>query len=933
MPLEPGTTLGRYEIRSKIGKGGMGEVYLAQDTELDRSVAIKILPDELASDKTRVQRFIQEAKAASALNHPNILTVYEIGLTGETRYIATEFIDGETLRQRMEQGLSIADSLDIAIQIASALAAAHSAGIVHRDIKPENILIRKDRYVKVLDFGLAKLTETGAPSTSTDAPTRALVNTEKGVVMGTVKYMSPEQARALAVDERSDIWSLGVVIYEMVAGRSPFEGSTNSDVIVSILDRDPQPLSRGGAGIPGELQRIVRKSLRKSVDDRYQTAKDLAIDLKNLRREMDLQSEWEHSAQPDSLSASRSATVFSANSSTGDGIANQTGAAAEDRRTSSAEYIVGKIGRHKTGILIAVAVGLVLVVGIVIGLYRFVSNGTKSAVGPVAAVPANMKMSRLTTSGKVQNAAISPDGKWVAYVLKDGAKQGLWIRQVATSSIIPIVPPADINIGRETFSPDGNYVYYVADSALYQAPSIGGATRKILTNIGGPITFSPDGSRIAFVRNDESASGEDQLIVANADGTNERKVAARGADKWFAESGCDWSPDGKVIACPGGKYKDGIDLFIIAVDAETGEQKELLNAEFTDTGRASWLSDGSGVVINAADRTSLFDQLWLVPYPSGALHKITNDLNEYGGSSLTSDSKSLVSVEYDYTLGIWTAPVADLTHPKQIANGKFDGGMGSNSGLTWTPDGRIVYVSVANGHSDIWIMNGDGSGQRQLTSDPTKNADPVVSPDGRYIVFVSARHGLPSLWRMDVDGGNVKQLSDHEDYQPHFTPDGKWIIFDSWRSGKRNMWKVPIDGGTPTQLSDIFTSSLGISPDGRSIACFYKENRPGSPWRIMLMSSDGGPPLKTFDVLGGGNRISLNSPITWTPDGRAITYVSSAEGSSNILSQPVDGGPPKKLTEFKDNEVSRYAFSPDGKQIALTRIVTSSDVVLIKDFR
>src|SRR5881275_2128825 len=242
-PLSTGTKLGRYEIRSKIGAGGMGEVYLAQDTELDRMVAIKILPEALASDPQRLQRFIQEAKAASALNHPHILTIYEIGTAGESRFIATEFIDGDTLRHRMNQGLKLLDVLEFAGQTAGALAAAHAAGIVHRDIKPENIMVRRDGYVKILDFGLAKLTEVRGSTTDPEAPTRAMVNTGAGTVLGTATYMSPEQAKGVHVDERTDLWSLGAVLYEMITGHLPFAGETPTETISLILQKEPPPLT------------------------------------------------------------------------------------------------------------------------------------------------------------------------------------------------------------------------------------------------------------------------------------------------------------------------------------------------------------------------------------------------------------------------------------------------------------------------------------------------------------------------------------------------------------------------------------------------------------------------------------------------------------------------------------------------------------------
>src|SRR2546428_7507970 len=278
MTFPIGTKLGRYEIRAQIGAGGMGEVYLAQDTKLDRKVALKILPADVAADLGRMNRFVQEAKAASALNHPNILTIYEVDETDSCRFIAAEFIDGETLRQRMRGApMKLGELLEPATQIASALAAAHAAGIVHRDIKPENVMLRRDGIVKVLDFGLAKLTQPEALTVDTQAATKPLVHTEPGTVMGTVAYMSPEQVRGLDLDARTDVWSLGVVLYEMLAGQAPFAGDTSSHVGVSILEKEPVPIARYAPEAPAELQRIVRKALAKHRDERYQTARDLLI--------------------------------------------------------------------------------------------------------------------------------------------------------------------------------------------------------------------------------------------------------------------------------------------------------------------------------------------------------------------------------------------------------------------------------------------------------------------------------------------------------------------------------------------------------------------------------------------------------------------------------------------------------------------------------
>ena len=350
------TTISHYHILSLLGAGGMGKVYLAEDTKLRRKVALKLLAADLTKNEDRLRRFEQEAQAASALNHPNILTIHEIGSEGDAHFIATEFIDGETLRQRLVHSrMAIREVLDVAVQVAGALAAAHSAGIIHRDIKPENIMVRPDGLVKVLDFGLAKLTETQAPSTDSGARTIARADTDPGTVMGTAAYMSPEQARGQKVDARTDIFSLGVVIYEMIAGRAPFEGETASHVIVSILEKEPAPLKRFSPDTPSELERIVTKALAKDRDERYQTVKDLLIDLKTLKQRRDLDVEIERSISPDTLSRSAIATSSGQAPAATSMTSATPSAEVAARNTSSAEYLVSGIKQHKKGVIAAVA--------------------------------------------------------------------------------------------------------------------------------------------------------------------------------------------------------------------------------------------------------------------------------------------------------------------------------------------------------------------------------------------------------------------------------------------------------------------------------------------------------------------------------------------------------------------------------------------------
>ncbi|HKZ81499.1 MAG TPA: protein kinase [Pyrinomonadaceae bacterium] len=391
--LSPNTRIGRYEIRSLLGKGGMGEVHLAYDTQLRRQVAIKLLPPEFTWNKGRLQRFEREAYAASSLNHPYILTIYEIGELDGQHFIATEYIEGESLRRHLtDPRMELREVLDVAQQVASALSAAHQAGIVHRDVKPENIMVRRDGFIKVLDFGLAKLTdEAAAEEADPEAATRTrVVHTEPGMVMGTASYMSPEQARGLEVDARSDLWSLGVVLYEMVAGRLPFEGATNSDVIAMVLHREPPSLLHLRRDVPAELERIVEKALTKERDERYQLAKDIGLDLKRLRQHLELEAELERSITPEEAAQRTGGLVVTtrgeAAAISGTATNAPTTEANAAHAVSSAEYVVGEIKRHKLGAALVLA-SLVIATALAAFAYYSSLGDRSAAINSVAVLP------------------------------------------------------------------------------------------------------------------------------------------------------------------------------------------------------------------------------------------------------------------------------------------------------------------------------------------------------------------------------------------------------------------------------------------------------------------------------------------------------------------------------------------------------------------
>ena len=911
MSLAAGTKLGRYEVRLKIGEGGMGEVYLAEDTQLRRRVALKILPGDIASHKDRMRRFVQEAQAAAALNHPNIAHIYEIGEWEGTKFIAMEHVEGETLRLRLKRGnVRLDEALGVTMQSASALAAAHRAGIIHRDMKPENVMLTREGYVKVLDFGLAKLTEQPA----TNSAVSTLIATDPGMIIGTAQYMSPEQARGLDMDARTDIWSLGVMLYEMITGRPPFEGATKSDMIASILEREPRPLSSYSPHLPPELWRIVKKALRKDREERYQTIKDFGLDVKNLRREMEIEAELEYSAQPALISG---ATATSGRIPTLSGSAASTVAAEGPGPASSAEYIAGEIKRHKTGFLVAVGVAILALAGLAFGLYKYATKP--------AATSASIKLTKLTTNGKAGGqVAISLDGRYVVHTARDTEGTSLWMRQVATSSSVQIVPPSDQWFIGVTFSPDGNYLYYVAaentsaNGNLYQMPVLGGATKKLVDNLSTPAAISPDAKEIAFIRSELSGT-EHSLMIAALDGSRERKLVTRKQPDYFVtyEGAPAWSPDGKSIAYAG--YLDGEEksygIKVFEVSVSDGSEKMLPSSQKWDWIDAiAWLRDGSGLLVNASEPGAPGSQIWQLSR-SGEAHRITNDLNNYYGIDLTADSNTMVTSQFQRTSNIWIAPGGDSNRAKQITSGTND-----YSNLNWTPDGKIVYLA----QDGTWIMEADGSGQKQLTFDGRDRGHSVCA--GRYIVFSSNRQGARRIWRMDMDGSNQKQLTggDMANF-PTCSPDGKWAIYMTIVSGVPELWKVSIEGGDPAQLTNRLQGRPVISPDGKLIAARYLSEPSSRKFVIALIPFEGGEPVKLLDIPGFF--------VYWSPDGRALNYIDNRGGSSNVWSRPIDGGPPKQLTDFMSDRLFSLAWSVDGKQLVVSRGVVAEDVVLISNFR
>ena len=743
--------------------------------------------------------------------------------------------------------------------------------------------------------------------------------------MGTVVYMSPEQARGKPVDERTDIWSLGVILYEMVTGVVPFAGETSADVIAAIVKTDPAPITRLASDAPVKLEEIISKALEKDRDERYQTIKDLLVDLRRLKKRLDFESEAERSVAPDT---NRSLTSTPPVTMTHGG--SPTASIDSIRPTSSAEYLVSEIKRHKTGVILT-AVGVPLVIAAALFVwFKFVGR-EKPATTPV------MKISKLTSGGRVNNilidgsTSISADGKYVVYTLIEGGKVSMWVRQIATGSDVQIVPASDLRNNGTTISNDGEYVYYIGANrdnpggSLFKVPLLGGSSEKVMSGVRGPISFSPNGSQFAFVR--EKQTQEQVLMIANTDGSGERELALRKGNDWFASQGPAWSPDGNWIACGVGTDTGGTYMTIQGYSVADGSEKPLTPQKWHgDIRRILWLKDGSGLVVPIDESHGA--QLWFISQPDGTPKRITNDLNGYGSVSfgLSADGKTIVTVQSEPSYQIWTVAMGETGAPPiQVTHGESDGG----GGLDWTSSGGIVFFTTTGDTRQLVSINVDGTGSRTLLKSRENVRDPSVSPDGKTIYFTSFRSGNPHIWRMNADGSDPKQITsgDFADFAPNISPDGRWLLFNSWRSGIQLLWKMPSEGGEAERITNLPSQPGKFSPDGKSIATSQLSD---GRWQLAIIPVDnpGGakliPMAAHFDVRGN---------LSWTSDGRAIIVESDQNGVGNLWSQPIDGSAPKQITNFTSDLISAFAISRDGKRLAIARGYSNLDIVLIKDFR
>jgi serine/threonine protein kinase/Tol biopolymer transport system component len=970
MSIVPGKNFGHYKIISALGAGGMGEVHLAEDSRLERRVALKILPEQFVLKSDRLIRFVREAKAASALNHPNIITIYEIGESEGVNFIATEFIDGETLRSRLEKGkMPMSELLSVAVQTADALAAAHAAGIVHRDIKPENIMIRRDGYVKVLDFGLAKLTEQQDIAAESEAETRQLVQTVPGMILGTVRYMSPEQTRGLAtIDARTDIWSLGVVIFEMLAGRPPFTGETSSDLIASILKTEAPYLSKITSECPHELDRIVAKTLRKDREERYQVIKDLALDLKCLRKDLEFSSEFERVTN--GSKADQTAEIV-----------KQPMIAEKGRRffgfeiLAPALLIVLAIGGFwwfsggtvkQSDAIEIVALKTVEIVNWAGAPGEFYSVGSFSPDAKMIAFTSTKDGSpnvwiKQTASGeavqitkdefKNENPIWSPDGEELAYFSTRGAEAGIWRIPVLGGSPKIIAPLGNRGSFWLRLWSKNNLIYYESDGNLFAADANTGNTRQITDFDTKPVKpfsifLSPDERSVAFI----TKEGKNWSVwTKSLDENAPAKIADAGTEIKNAV----WHPDNQRVF-----YSAEIDgtFQIFVTDINTSLPKQLTFGE-RDSFVLDASKDGTKILYGSAKEES---DIWRVNLNDSKESVIISEINSELWANVSPDGKTLVYQSIKnlsqgnkmFGATIFTKSLQSNDAPVRLVENGFL--------PVWSPDGRqISFMRLAGEKYRIEIVKAIGGESKQIAaegiSSPAFSVLPYNriqtsefswSPDSSKLAYVSQQNGQVDVWQVNADGSNNSTLTDnnvsnHFLYCPIWSPDGGRVAFSSKQNvkeGKPDYGIWVVDTASKSMKTVIrqnsFLRLIGWSASGEELILAAPRFSPNiglqPELRMLRVEIETG---KTSEIAVLKETYLYN--IHLSPDKKTIAFVAHRDGKDDLWTIPASGGEAKKVTANNDARLyfSSLAWSPDNNSIFFGKQSRYSLLSMLTNFK
>jgi Tol biopolymer transport system component/predicted Ser/Thr protein kinase len=884
-----GKTISHYKILEKLGEGGMGVVYKARDTNLDRFVAIKVLPAEKVADPERKQRFVQEAKAASSLNHPNIITIYDIGQAQGVDFISMECVVGKTLDRLIPQrGMRLNEALKYAVQIADALARAHSAGIVHRDLKPGNIMVNEHGLVKVLDFGLAKLTE--FTPVGEDESTRTIrPTTEEGKIVGTVAYMSPEQAEGKKVDARSDIFSFGSVLYEMVTGGQAFHGDTKASTLAAILKDNPRLASQVVDGLPREIERLISRCLRKEVNQRSQHMDDIKLALEELKEESD------------------------------SGVLGTAAVAAT------------KPG-YRLAWVLSVTVALLIVAA---GLWFRLKGGSPEA--PFVAVP-------LTSyAGNEDQPSLSPDGMQVAFAW-DGEKQNksdIYVKQIGVEPPFRLTSDPATNYS-PAWSPDGGFIAFLRELSHDQTdivivPQRGGPER-ILSEIKGSmrqallygpyLSWTPDskwivcptpksGERVWALHLFSTETGE-QVELTNPPSSEVGDVAPA------------VSPDGRtLIFSRVSPDLYNLSLWMLHLGAgykPSGKEERIESPGMTNFG-AAWLPNGREFVFTSGTGTNF--GIWRLAVSKGAVPRRL-DLGIAAGQPTISRLGNRLAFEvFQYDSDIWRV---DLKGPRKDPSQpiRFISSTQIEQYPAYSPDGRrIAFMSERTGTDEIWICDSDGSKTVQLTSfGGAAIYGPSWSPDSQKVALTVSQKGMKEdIYVVSASGGVPRRMTTDpaEDKWPYWSHDGKWIYFSSTRSGREEIWKMPSSGGEAVQITRNSGDIPQESPDGKYL--YYMKGWPDvvSVWRT---SVDGNQEAKVLD--------SVHSEGQWTVAKEGIYFFRPPDkmGHSDICFYEFASGQIREVLTIQRPVNTHIAVSPDGRTILYPQSDESGSVLmLVENFR